>query len=146
MEAKVSTTGRRIMGRLPKGGDLLEGLTAICVREQISLGEVRAIGAVTKARLGFYDQATQQYEFLEFDQPLEVVMLMGNISLKDSRPFVHAHVTLSDHQGQAFGGHLAEGSPVFACEYVIKEYRSEAAFTRGMDSETGLMLWTGGGR
>lgn len=141
MDARVSTTGRRIMGRLPKDSDLLEALTAICVREQITLGEVRAIGAVTKARLGFYDQAKQVYEYLDFDQPLEIVTLMGNVSLKDGKPFVHAHVTLADHQGRCFGGHLVEGAPVFACEFVVKEYRSETAFKRGLDTPTGLALW-----
>lgn len=67
------------------------------MREQITLGEVRAIRAVTKARLGLYDQAKQVYEYLDFDQPLEIVTLMGNVSLKDGKPFVHAHVTLADH-------------------------------------------------
>jgi predicted DNA-binding protein with PD1-like motif len=141
MNARVSTTGRRIMGRLPKESDLLEALTAVCVHEQITLGEVRAIGAVTRARLGFYDQAKQVYEYLDFDRILELVMLVGNVSLKDGRPFVHAHVTLADHQGCCFGGHLVEGAPVFACEYVIKEYRSETAFKRGPDTPTGLALW-----
>jgi predicted DNA-binding protein with PD1-like motif len=141
MDARVSTTGRRLMGRLPKESDLLEALTAVCVREQITLGEVRAIGAVTKARLGFYDQAAQKYDYLDFNDPLELVMLMGNVSLKDGKPFVHAHVVFSDHQGRAIGGHLVEGAPVFACEYVIKEYRSETAFKRGVDTPTGLALW-----
>jgi hypothetical protein len=142
MQGKVSTTGRRIMGRLPKGGDLLDALTAVCVQHNITLGEVRALGAVTSAKVGYYDQERRVYETLSFDQELEIVHCLGNISLKDGRPFVHAHITYSDTQGRAFGGHLVAGNPVFACEFVIKEYKSETTFARFMDEETGLFLWS----
>lgn len=143
MEALVKSTGRRFMGRLPKGSDLLEALTQICQDHGVHLGRVQAIGAVTRARVGYYDQAARVYNFLEFNQDLEILALMGNISLKDGKPFVHAHVTLGDAQGRAFGGHLAEGSEVFACEYEIAEYQGERPFDRGWDQETGLMLWQG---
>jgi len=48
------TNGRKIMGRLPKGADLLGALEEQCRTHQITLGEVRAIGAVTRARLAYY--------------------------------------------------------------------------------------------
>lgn len=141
MQNRVSTTGRRIMGRLPKGEDLLQGLTALCVAHNITLGEVRALGAVTKVCLGFYNQETRQYQTLNFDEEMELVHLLGNISTKDGRPFVHVHASFADSQGKMVGGHLMEGNPIFACEFIIKEYKSEAAFSRGPDEETGLMLW-----
>ena len=53
---------------------------------------------------------------------------------------VHAHVTLSDEQGNAFGGHLAPGTVIFACEFVIQELAGDA-LTRGFDEQTGLPLW-----
>ena len=47
------TPGRKIMGRLAKGEDLLAALTN-CAREHgITLGEVQAIGAVSQARVGY---------------------------------------------------------------------------------------------
>jgi predicted DNA-binding protein with PD1-like motif len=48
--------GRMIMGKLSKGVDLLEELTAICRSEQVRCGRIEALGAVVGARLGFYDQ------------------------------------------------------------------------------------------
>ena len=135
------TPGRKIMGRLAKGEDLLVALTN-CAREQgITLGEVQAIGAVSQARVGYYNQAERKYYFLDLARPLEIIALTGNISLKDGEPMVHAHVTLSDSDGQAFGGHLAEGTLVFACEFTIQEYRSATALVRQMDDPTGLFLW-----
>jgi predicted DNA-binding protein with PD1-like motif len=141
MHVKVQSTGQRIMGRLPKGGDLLEALTAVCQEAGIELGGVRAIGAVTRARIGYYDQATRKYNFLDLNQDLEILALIGNVSLKDGKPFVHAHVTLGDDQGRAFGGHLAEGCEVFACEFEIEQYASDQPLERGWDEPTGLMLW-----
>jgi predicted DNA-binding protein with PD1-like motif len=138
----VSTRpGRCFMGRLAKGEDLLQALEKLCQENKITLGEVRALGAVTRARVGFYNQEERKYYFLDFDQPLEILALVGNISMRDGKPMVHAHVTLADAAGRAVGGHLAEGAPVFACEFVIHEYLADQTLTRQNDPATGLMLW-----
>ena len=133
--------GRVLMGRLPKACDLLAELTRICQENQITLGEVRALGAVEQAKVGYYDMLSRQYQWLELDQELEILALVGNVSLKDGEVFVHAHITLGDSQGRAFGGHLAEGTKVFACEYVIREYKSDTPLERVWDEPTGLYLW-----
>ncbi len=140
MNAAV-TPGRRIMGRLAKGEDLLATLERTAAERGITLGEVRALGAVTQARVGYYNQAERQYYFLDLARPLEIVSLIGNISLKDGKSMVHAHVTLADADGRAFGGHLAPGTLVFACEFVLQEYEAATPFLRRMDEPTGLFLW-----
>jgi len=138
----VSTRpGRSFLGRLAKGDDLLQTLEKFCREHHITLGEVRALGAVTKARVGFYNQEERKYYFLELAQPLEILALVGNISIRDGQPMVHAHVTLADREGRTFGGHLAAGTPVFACEFAIHEYQAEQTLSRQNDPETGLMLW-----
>jgi hypothetical protein len=135
------TPGRKIMGRLAKGEDLLTALSRVARENRISLGEVQAIGAVSQARVGYYHQTERQYYWLDLGRPLEIASLMGNISLKDGESMVHAHVTLSDGEGRAFGGHLAEGTLVFACEFTIQEYQSATPLVRRMDDPTGLFLW-----
>jgi predicted DNA-binding protein with PD1-like motif len=130
-----------VMGKLRHGADLLEELTELCKNRGIKLGRVEAIGAVQKACVGYYRQRKREYEFLTFDRPLEILNLTGNISIKDGAPIVHAHITLADHSGAAYGGHLAPGTIVFACEYLIEVYDGPV-FERGFDEETGLPLWT----
>jgi len=138
----VSTRpGRSFMGRLAKGDDLLQSLEKFCQEQNITLGEVRALGAVSRARVGFYNQEERKYYFLDFEQPLEILALVGNISLKDGQPMVHAHVTLANAAGRAWGGHLAAGTPVFACEFAVHEYQADQTLARQNDPETGLMLW-----
>ncbi len=137
---KIVTEKDSIIGRLDCGSDLLESLTQICKDNDIRLGRIAAIGAVQKARIGYYHQDKREYEFKDLDQHLEILNVIGNISLKDGDPIIHAHITLSDSEGRAFGGHLAAGTIVFACEYTIEELDG-AVLERGFDDETGLPLW-----
>ncbi len=129
------------MGKLGHGEDILEELTRICVSENITLGRVEAIGAVRKARVGFYDQDSREYNYMDFPYPMEILRLAGNVSVKEGVPMVHAHLVLSDSEGRAFGGHLAAGSEVFACEYLIEAFEGQE-LVRGYDEATGLTLWT----
>ena len=131
---------KMFMGKLEFGADLLEEITRICVDRDIHLGWVEALGAVKKARLGYYNQKEREYHFYELDQMLEITNLVGNVSIKDGVPIVHAHVTFSDKGGHAYGGHLAPGTIVFACEIVIQVFGGPK-FERGFDQETGLPLW-----
>lgn len=129
------------MGKLGHGDDLLEEITGVCRKQNIEIGRVEALGAVQKARLGFYNQQTREYQFFILNQPLEITKLVGNISLKDGNPIVHAHITLADETGKAYGGHLAPGTVVFACEFIIEAFDGPV-FERGFDEKTGLPLWT----
>lgn len=131
---------RRLMGRLATDSDLLDALTQICVTENIRLGRVEAIGAVRKARIGYYDQGKQEYRFQEINRPLEITKLTGNISVRNDAPAVHAHITLADANGSAIGGHLAPGTILFAGEFILEIYEGPQ-FPRTHDAPTGLPLW-----
>ncbi len=137
----LADQGRIFIGRFRSRADLLESLTDFCVREGIRLGIFSVIGALSSARLGYYDQDAKQYvECVRLDKKLEIASCIGNISLKDSKVFVHAHITLADLQGKCHGGHLMPGAAVFAAEYYIKELTG-GVLERRSDPETGLSLW-----
>ncbi len=129
-----------ILRRLPHGGDLLSELTGLARRERIRTGTVSAIGAVSRARIGYYDQAARVYRERDLDQPLEICSCLGNISLQDGEVFVHAHVVLADGAGKTRGGHLCPGTTIFAAECRIDEFRGRE-LERGYDDRTGLSLW-----
>jgi len=131
---------RVLMGRLDHGDDLLNSLTALCKEHDVQLGKVTAIGAVQKAKLEYYNQWNKQYEESELPKPLEITSLVGNVSIKDGEPVVHAHVNLADSDGNTYGGHLAEGTIIFATEYIIEVYEG-AILKRQFDGVTGLPLW-----
>lgn len=129
------------MGRLAHNDDLLETLTRLCERNRIRCGFLQVIGAVQGAVIGYYDQKKKKYgRNIVLRQELEITSCLGNVSLKDGGIFVHAHVTLADERGKAFGGHLMPGTKVFAAEYVIRELKG-TALVRKYDAVTGLYLW-----
>ncbi|MFA5088433.1 MAG: PPC domain-containing DNA-binding protein [Candidatus Omnitrophota bacterium] len=133
--------GRMFIGRFAYRADLLGSLTDFCKKEKIRLGVFSVIGAVSGAKLGYYHQQEKRYtECVSLSKTLEIVSCVGNISLKDSEIFIHAHITLADHQGQCYGGHLMPGAEIFAAEYWIRELTG-GELHRQHDPETKLSLW-----
>ena len=130
----------RFLGRLPYGSDLLGEITKISTERGIRLAWFQGLGAVQRVCASFYDQKAQEYKPVTIDRPLEITSLVGNVSVKGAAPFVHAHITLADDEGRAFGGHLAPGTIVFACEFTM-EILDGPPFQRTFDETTGLFLW-----
>ena len=136
----VYKPGRKILRGLPHGGDLLGEIEDLARREKIKTGSVTVIGAVQKARVGYYDQETHDYLETGFEEPMEISSCLGNISLKEGEIFIHAHITLAARDGKVIGGHLAPGCKIFAAECLIEELVGEE-LKRLPDRETGLSLW-----
>ena len=131
---------RSFIGQLPNGADLYESLTKIVQVEDITVGRVVAIGATTHAVVAYYDQDAKKYMNMEFPGGMEILTCSGNVSLRDGKPFVHAHIVLGDRQGKVFGGHVMPGTKVFACEVFIDEFEGDE-LERSFDEQTGLNLW-----
>jgi predicted DNA-binding protein with PD1-like motif len=91
------------------------------------------------AKLGFYDQHKHEYSEHMLSAPQEIASCVGNISIKEGEPFVHAHVVLGDENGNVKAGHLLEGK-VFAAEIHLFELLGEK-IERENDAVTGLSLW-----
>ena len=137
------STRRTLIGQIAFGEDLYGGLTRLIQTENIRLGRLQAIGATTHAVVAYYDQKARKYNTMEFPGGMEIVSCTGNISIRDGKPFVHAHISLGDREGKIFGGHLMPGTRVFACEVFIEEYEGEGLI-RAEDGKTGLFLWNSG--
>lgn len=133
---------RTFIGNIPKGKDLYEAISTIALQEDIRIGKLAAIGAVSEAVLGFYDQKTNEYQKIFLSSEHEILQCSGNISIKEGKPFVHAHIILGDKNGNVYGGHLMNGTKVFACELFIDEYTGED-LKREKDNSTNLFLWKG---
>ncbi len=133
--------GRKFIGRFKSGSGLLESLSKLSEEENIRLGTFNVIGVVTSAKMGYYKQDKQEYaECVSLNGKFEIVSCVGNISLKDGKIFVHAHIMLADHDGKCCGGHLMPGTNIFAAEYFIQELVG-GKLERKHDPETGLSLW-----
>lgn len=134
------TSGRGFVGRLETGSDLVEEIERFCTEHGVVAAQVTAIGAVRIARYAYYEQHDRRYRELESRDHHEIVSFVGNVSLKEDRPFLHAHATFADADGATVGGHLLRGCEVFAAEIMIREF-SGVSLVRVHDDETGLALW-----
>jgi predicted DNA-binding protein with PD1-like motif len=135
-----ATIGPAHILKPPFGSDLLKELESFVRAKGINLAWLSGIGAVSKASIRYYDQSKQAWMDLEFDQRLEVVSMLGNVSLLDGEPIVHVHIVLADEQGHCYGGHLGQNTVVFNMEILLSAL-SGPAVTRKMDSQTGLTIW-----
>lgn len=127
--------------RLPKQADLLQALTSEFSQRGVESGSFIVIGAVTSATMGFYDLHKREYEVKSFQGQYEIVNCTGNISLRDGKEFVHAHIILADQDFKCFGGHLMEGTQIFAAELSAFPFPGDAR-ARVYDEPTGLFLWS----
>ncbi len=121
-------------------GDLvMESLTDVAKKLNITSGWISGIGAIEEVTVGMYHINTKVYDKKQFNDEYELLSLQGNISLKDGTPFVHAHITFSDSKYNAYGGHLFETKIYAAGEFVI--CKSEGKIKRKMNNFVGLPLW-----
>ena len=132
--------GRIFLRRLPHDADLLQSLTQFVVKNRIQMATLFVIGAVKRATVAYYDQQEKTYRQLSRDQNMEIISCFGNVSINDNKSFVHCHALFSNAAGETFGGHLAEGTIIFAAEAHLKEVLG-MELVREHDSVTGLALW-----
>ncbi len=135
-----ASAGRAFVGRLATGSDLVDEIERHCAEQGITAAQVTVIGAVRRARYAYYEQGDHRYLELSSDTHHEVVGFTGNVSLRDDRPFLHAHATFADADGACVGGHLLRGTEVFVAEVMIRELAG-VSLVRVADEETGLALW-----
>jgi predicted DNA-binding protein with PD1-like motif len=132
--------GRAFVGRLAHGSDLVEEIERFCAERDVRAAWVSVIGAVRRASFAYYEQAEARYVPLSSETHHEITGFVGNISIRDGKPFLHAHATFCDVAGAAVGGHLLRGCEIFAGEVTIREMVG-VELVRTPDEVTGLALW-----
>jgi hypothetical protein len=140
MELLESKLGRIVFARLSEDEDLLETITLAAEKSHITTGFFILIGTLKKANLGFYRQG--KYKTIKIPSPLEIVSCMGNISVKENKPFVHAHISVSNEKGEVMGGHLMSGCPIAAAGELVLIEAVNARLLRKLDEKTKLFSWS----
>ncbi len=131
--------GRVFLIRVDHDSDIIGYVSEFARKNRINAATFTAIGALKSCHVGFYDQQKHAYLEEAISVPVEIASCIGNVSLKDGEPFVHAHAVLSFIGGETRAGHLLEGK-VFAAEIHLTELRGDKV-ERKPDAVTGLSLW-----
>ncbi|WP_340098527.1 PPC domain-containing DNA-binding protein [Salinibaculum salinum] len=138
MDYREVEGAREFVARLEHGRDWRGQIEDFAESEGIDAAFFFGLGAVQDAVLSFYDQDDKEYRDIEFDEPLEVVPAVGNISWLNDERFAHTHVALSRDDGTTVAGHL-DRATTFAGELYVREFDTE--LVREHDDVTDLDLW-----
>jgi predicted DNA-binding protein with PD1-like motif len=132
-------TDNRILLRLERGEEIVSTLQNFAGERRIPNAMLLGIGAIENPELGAYHLDTRKYSRERFPGSFELVNLTGNLGYADGSPILHAHVTLTDHDFNAFGGHLFEAKVYATVEIAL--WPGQNLLQRKMVDEIGLKLW-----
>ena len=128
------------MIRIDQGEEILEQLMNVCVREQITLAQVEAIGAADQAEIGVYDLNTRSYQREELSEFMEITGLTGSVTRMNGQPYIHLHATLADRNHTIHGGHVLKMRVGATCEMFVRMIDGQV--DRSPDEKLGINLWT----
>ena len=131
-------TGNKYVLRLNRGEEIVSSITELCKKENIKAGSISGIGATQSVEAGFYSFKKKKYQGYCFNQNMEILSLLGNISTKDGEPYLHLHIVVSNDEGEALGGHLTKGIISVTGEIFIDTI--DATIERKPDELTGINL------
>jgi len=119
------------------GDEVIAGLTDFATREEIEAAHFTAIGAFSSAVLAYFDWESKDYVKIPLGEQVEVLILAGDIALKDGKPVVHAHVVLGRRDGTTRGGHLLSAQVRPTLEVALT---TGGALRKRFDPVSGLAL------
>jgi len=132
--------GRMCFFRILEGEDLAEAIKKRVEESGIKAGIFILIGSLDEVVLGYYRDG--QYNSIRLGGPLEIASCMGNIAVdEEGDVMVHAHVVVSNENGEAFGGHLMKDSRVGATAELVIIEGVGVNLQRFFDEKTKLKLW-----
>lgn len=124
--------------RLNKGAEIVDTLKEFCAEHKILLGKIEGIGAINSATFGFFSPITKEYQERTFEEPMEVLSLLGNISTKEGSTYLHLHLSASGEDYKVVGGHLIKAIISMTGEIVITPIKGTVE--RQLDENIGLNL------
>jgi uncharacterized protein len=120
------------------GDQVIAGLKAFAKEQSLAASHFTAIGAFETVLLGYFDWEKKNYVKIPIREQVEVLSLVGDVTLSEGKPNIHAHVVLGKRDGTTCGGHLVEAEVRPTLEVILTE--SPAHLERQFDPETGLAL------
>jgi len=88
-----------------KGDEVVSGLTEFANKYAVKSAHFHGIGSAFSLELGWFDFERLQYKVIPIGVA-EVTSILGNITLYNGEPVIHAHATAALGDGSVKGGHL----------------------------------------
>ena len=110
MKSIETKVGRVFVAKLMPDEDLIDAIKELVKKHNIKAGLINVIGALKKFTIGYFDLNTKEYKFETFEEDVELISSMGNISYKDGEPIIHMHISVGKDDYSIIGGHLSQPS------------------------------------
>jgi uncharacterized protein len=124
---------------LDPGDEAFATIGKFAEEERLSAASLTAIGAFSKATVGWFDLAAKTYRKIPVEQQCEVLSAVGDIAVDDQgKSSLHVHVVLGLCDGTTRGGHLLNGSVQPTLEVTLVE--APTHLRRRQRPEIGLAL------
>lgn len=123
---------------LATGDEAMAAITSFARERELRATQFTAIGAFSRVVVAYFDWTTKEYRHIPVVEQVEVLSLVGGVTLEKGTPKVHAHVVIGKADASAHGGHLVEGVVRPTLEIVLTE--TPAHLKRRFDAESGLAL------
>jgi uncharacterized protein len=130
----------RFVIRLENGEEIVSSIREFCSDRQIRAGMIFGIGALSEARISYFDPVAGEYLHRDLIGDREMTSLTGNISTTGEEIILHLHVTLADRDYNVTGGHLTSGLIGATGEIFVDKI--EGKLERKPVNESGLKLLT----
>lgn len=125
--------------RLVRGEEINTSIKKFCRKLNIKNAGLSGIGSVDDPTLAHYRVDTKKYKEKMLSGIFELTSLVGNVGVFEDEALVHIHVSLSDEEMRAFGGHLVKGNVSATAEITLTVFESD--LRKSHDDEIGLKLW-----
>ncbi len=135
---KSFTQNNDILLVLEKGEELISSLNAYAKNQNLQGGWVTIIGGSGTLTIGFRDPIQKEYIWKEYNEPLEIIGLHGNLAYINDEPIWHIHGTFSRADYSVIGGHVKECTIGLTGEVYLQPNNTK--LTREHDPDTGLNL------
>ena len=139
---------RKFVLVLEAGEEVVESVSHFATELKVKGASLTGIGALSRAKLGWFNPATKEFRENRVDEQAEVLAITGNIAEGTAADDhdggsaggvkLHIHIVLGCGDASVRGGHLVAGRVSPTMELIIEEVA--AHLTRGLDAETGLVL------
>ncbi len=121
--------------RLTPGQDLKLEIERFAKTNDIQAGFIiTCVAGLKQARLRMADARPDKQDIRVFEGPLEVTSLVGTVSINGC----HLHITVTNKEGAAVGGHLKEDSLVHLTAEIVIGEDIDSIYTREPDDATGF--------
>ncbi len=131
--------GETLIVVLDDGEEAFSALQEFARREGVSAASLTAIGAFSRATVGWFDFSSKSYKEIAVDEQCEVLSAIGDVAIgDDGKASLHVHIVLGLSDGSTRGGHLLKGTVHPTLEVVLTE--TPARLRRRRRPELGIAL------